>query len=57
MKLKDQIYRKLDGARGKSFSGEELAEEFGVSRSAVWKGIKSLQAEGFAIAAVPNRGY
>ena len=57
MKLKEKIYRKLDGARGRSFSGEELAEEFGVSRNAVWKAVKSLQAEGFAIAAVPNRGY
>ena len=57
MKLKEQIYRKLDGARGRSFSGEELAEEFGVSRNAVWKAIKSLQAEGFLITAATNRGY
>lgn len=57
MKLKEKIFCKLDGARGRSFSGEELAEEFGVSRNAVWKAIKSLQAEGFIIAAVPNRGY
>ena len=57
MKLKEKIYRKLDGARGRSFSGEELAEEFGVSRNAVWKAVKSLQAEGFAIAAASNRGY
>ena len=46
MKLKEKIFCKLDGARGRSFSGEELAEEFGVSRNAVWKAIKSLQAEG-----------
>ena len=35
----------------------ELAEEFGVSRNAVWKASKSLQAEGFLITAATNRGY
>lgn len=38
-------------------SGGELAEKLGVSRNAVWKSVKALQAEGFDIEAVPNRGY
>lgn len=38
-------------------SGGELAEKLGVSRNAVWKSVKALQAEGFDIKAVPNRGY
>lgn len=57
MNLQEKIYKKLDGLRGKSISGEELAAEFGVSRAAVWKAIKSLQKEGFEIQAATNRGY
>lgn len=38
-------------------SGGELAEKLGVSRNAVWKSVKALQAEGFDIEAIPNRGY
>ena len=57
MSLKEGIYRKLDQERGKSFSGEDLAAEFKVSHNAVWKAVRRLQGEGFAIDAVPNRGY
>ncbi len=39
------------------FSGEELANRLGVSRSAVWKGIEKLRAEGMTIEAVPRKGY
>ena len=38
-------------------SGQELCERFQVSRTAVWKRIRQLQAEGYEIEAVPNRGY
>ncbi len=38
-------------------SGQELAEELGVSRTAVWKAIEALRAEGLSIAAVAGRGY
>ncbi|MBR1470511.1 MAG: biotin--[Lachnospiraceae bacterium] len=38
-------------------SGQELCERFGVSRTAVWKVIKQLQAEGYDIEAVTNKGY
>ena len=38
-------------------SGEALAEKFNKSRAAVWKAIKSLQAQGYGIDAVTNRGY
>lgn len=39
------------------FSGEELANRLGVSRSAIWKGIEKLRAEGITIEAVPRKGY
>lgn len=38
-------------------SGQQLCEQFGVSRTAVWKAIGQLRKEGYEIEAVPNRGY
>ncbi len=38
-------------------SGQELCERFGVSRTAVWKGIRQLKNEGYLIEAVQNKGY
>ncbi|MFP5527229.1 biotin--[acetyl-CoA-carboxylase] ligase [Peptococcus simiae] len=41
----------------KWFSGAELAAEMGISRSAVWKQIEGLRAQGLAIEAAPRKGY
>ena len=38
-------------------SGEEMAKLMTVSRTAVWKAIRQLREEGYAIESVPNRGY
>ena len=38
-------------------SGESLCNEFGITRSAVWKHIGQLRAEGYQIDAVTGRGY
>ena len=38
-------------------SGEYIAEHLGVSRTAVWKQIKSLQNLGYEIESVKNKGY
>jgi len=38
-------------------SGEELARRLGVSRSAVWKAVEKLRAQGHLLKSVPNRGY
>ena len=43
--------------KGDYVSGQELSEQFQVSRTAVWKKIKELQSDGYRIEAVPNRGY
>ena len=37
-------------------SGQELCEQFGVSRTAVWKAIGQLKKEGYVIEAVQNKG-
>lgn len=38
-------------------SGQELCEQFGVSRTAVWKAVGQLKKEGYNIEAVQNKGY
>ena len=38
-------------------SGQELADELNVSRTAVWKAIQSLQEEGYQIESKPRIGY
>jgi BirA family transcriptional regulator, biotin operon repressor / biotin---[acetyl-CoA-carboxylase] ligase len=45
------------GAQGAFTSGAELAAQFGVTRSAVWKAISRLRAMGTPVDAVTNRGY
>jgi BirA family biotin operon repressor/biotin-[acetyl-CoA-carboxylase] ligase len=42
---------------GQFHSGEDLAQALGVSRSAVWKAVKSLRDLGATVHAVRNRGY
>jgi BirA family biotin operon repressor/biotin-[acetyl-CoA-carboxylase] ligase len=44
-------------ADGAFHSGEAIAEQLHLSRSAVWKQIRSLQALGIEIQAVPKQGY
>ena len=45
-------------SRGREFvSGAELSNLLGVSRTAVWKQIGALRELGYAIEAVPSRGY
>ena len=55
--LKEDILKELSCNRDTFLSGQELAERFCVSRNAVWKAVKGLQAEGIAIEAVTNKGY
>ena len=38
-------------------SGEAMSEKLGVSRTAVWKAIEELRAEGYEISSAPRRGY
>lgn len=45
-------------ARPEEFvSGAEISKRLGVSRTAVWKQIEGLRAEGYKIEAYPRRGY
>ena len=57
MSTKSRLLELLEQNRGKYLSGNELAKMLDVSRTAVWKGMKSLQQEGYSITAVTNKGY
>lgn len=54
--MKSEILSALRDTEG-YISGQELCERFGVSRTAVWKGINQLKNEGYQIEAVQNKGY
>lgn len=53
---KTKILKVLRGTEG-YISGQELCEQLGVSRTAVWKYMKQLKEEGYEIQAVQNKGY
>ena len=57
MTIKEQVLLLLENHREEFFSGEEIAGMLSVSRAGVWKAVKTLQKEGYAIEAVNNRGY
>lgn len=57
MELKQSVLRILEKNRGLAISGTRLANELFVTRSAIWKAIKSLQDDGYIIEAVTNKGY
>lgn len=57
MNVKAQVLSYLETNKGNTFSGAKLAEQLGVSRTAIWKAIKSLENEGYNISATTNKGY
>lgn len=54
--MKNQILNLLKSEKD-FISGQELCQKFGVSRTAIWKAIKSLKAKGYNIESVTNKGY
>ena len=54
--MKAKILQALREA-GDYVSGQQLSEQFCVSRTAVWKAIGQLREAGYEIDSVPNRGY
>lgn len=54
--MRDVIYRRLKEAGG-YISGEVLSGELGVTRAALWKHIRAMEADGAVIDSVPRRGY
>lgn len=56
-RIQDQILSAFLEADGACVSGSALSERTGVTRTAVWKHIRQLEALGFQFAASPRRGY
>ena len=57
MSTKKLVLELLERERGKSISGEHLAEQLNVSRNTIWKAIKELEKDGYKITAATNKGY
>lgn len=57
MNVKNELLSTLAESDGDFISGAALAEKLGVSRNAVWKAVKALEAEGFSISSVTSKGY
>lgn len=57
MTTKEKLLELFESNRDIYFSGEDIANRLSLSRTAVWKAVKSLRNEGYAIDAATNRGY
>lgn len=51
-KILDRLHEEDD-----FLSGEKLSEEFGLSRTAIWKHVKALKEDGYQIESVTRKGY
>lgn len=56
MKTYEKIYHYLQN-QSEYISGEKLASEFELSRTAIWKAIKTLEEKSVQIDSVKKRGY
>lgn len=56
MKTYEMIFERLSQTSG-FITGEQLAEELKLSRTAIWKAIQTLDSKGIKIEAIKNRGY
>lgn len=57
LSMKDEILQRFLNAPGEPISGQQLADDFQVSRTAIWKHMQSLQQEGYTFETVKKRGY
>ncbi|MCL6515527.1 biotin--[acetyl-CoA-carboxylase] ligase [Alicyclobacillus sp.] len=54
---REAVAEALLAADGAFVSGEALSRRTGVSRTAIWKHVKALEAQGFVIESVPRLGH
>lgn len=57
MSVKNNVLHVLEINKGRSISGQELADTLNVSRTAVWKAINSLKDDGYSISSQSGTGY
>lgn len=56
-KAKSELLKRLFEADGQPVSGQEIADEFGLSRTAIWKYVKDFEKEGYEIGTIRKKGY
>lgn len=55
MSMKDEILKRILASNGEAVSGQELADSLGVSRTAVWKHMQTLQEEGYTFETIKKK--
>lgn len=55
--VKDKVLQRLFEADGEPISGQVIADEFGLSRTAIWKYMKEFEEEGYEIGSIRKKGY
>lgn len=56
-KTAEEILKILEKNKGRAVSGEQIAKDLNLTRSAVWKHINNLKKKGYFIKSTNNRGY
>lgn len=56
-KIRQSLLASLSAHQDKYVSGQQLAEESGCSRTAIWKHIEELRGDGFSIESKRKKGY
>ncbi|MEN6390834.1 MAG: biotin--[acetyl-CoA-carboxylase] ligase [Syntrophomonas sp.] len=57
MTLREAVLAAIREKPGEWVSGEALSQSLKVTRTTIWKQIKTLQAEGYAVETSPKKGY
>ncbi|MCZ8540081.1 biotin--[acetyl-CoA-carboxylase] ligase [Psychrobacillus psychrodurans] len=55
--IKEKILSQLINAKGEPVSGQKLADELHISRTMIWKHLKSIEEDGYVIEAIKKKGY
>ena len=55
--VKNELLKRLFEAEGEPVSGQEIADQFGLSRTAIWKYVKELEKDGYEIGTIRKKGY
>ncbi len=57
MTVREAVLMAIREGQGQWVSGEALSQSLNVTRTTIWKQIKTLQTEGYAIETSPKKGY
>ena len=54
---KYELIKRLSAANGDPISGQQLADDLNISRTAIWKHMKQLEEEGYKFESIRKKGY